>query len=110
MGVVARGLRHFRISCPCLKTAIFFSGTWFDNDGGPQTNRPRFVHGAGKSNNRIGGSDLGWSSTLQLFNCILRLGSGEKQLVVSGINDATKGGITPRTFKAITFKPALVDM
>jgi len=64
----------------------------------------------GKSNNRIGGSDLGVSSALQLFNCILRLGSGEKQLVVSGINDATKGGITPRTFKAITFKPALVDM
>jgi len=52
----------------------------------------------------------GWSSTLQLFNCILRLGAGEKQLVVSGINDAMKGGITPRTFKAITFKPALVDM
>jgi hypothetical protein len=44
------------------------------------------------------------------LNCIWRLGSGEKQLVVSGVNDATKGGITPRTFKAITFKSALVDM
>src|SRR5262245_10502456 len=44
------------------------------------------------------------------FCLILRLGSGEKQLIVSGINYATKRRITPRTFKVITFKPALVDM
>jgi hypothetical protein len=52
----------------------------------------------------------GGPATLQLFNFIWRLGSREKQLVVGGINNAMKGGITPRTFKAITFKPALVDM